>query len=318
MAATFVGPGDEGGRTPEADFVPSATSAENPLASSLGTVQLAGRQEAALAGGLVRYEPKKSRWRRAAHAAAGPLAVLAVVIGIWYFVSYLLLAPQRRFLLPPLHQVISTAFLNGSNLSVLLGGLGVTTEVAMVGLAVAIALGVLFAVAMSEAKWVERGLYPYLVVLQTIPILALVPLIGFWLGYGFSARVVVCILISLFPIIANTLFGLQSYTESYRELFDLHGASRFTKLLKLKLPMALPAMFAGFRISAGLSVIGEIVGGYFFQRGAADIGALLDEYTYTINGPMLFGSIILASALGVAVFWVFGGVSAVVVGRWKE
>lgn len=244
--------------------------------------------------------------------------MLGVVIGIWYLVSYVVLAPERRFLLPPPQAVVGTAFLQSANLMTLLKALAMTTEVAMVGLAIAIALGVTIAIIMSEAKALERGFYPYLVVLQTIPILALVPLIGFWLGFGFSARVVVCVLIALFPIIANTLFGLQSYSESHRELFDLHRASRLTKLLKLKLPMALPAMFAGFRISAGLSVIGEIVGGYFFQRGSTDIGALLDEFTATINGPMLFGGIIFASALGVAVFWAFGGISALVVGRWKE
>jgi NitT/TauT family transport system permease protein len=315
MAATSPQPGAQG------DVSTDLVAVEDPLMTSL---------EAAKPARLVETEPtaaapqrlpqrlQKGRWARAARALPGPLAVLGFVIGIWYFVSYVVLAPGRRFLLPPPHAVVNTAFLNGANLSVLLDALGVTTEVAMVGLAIAIALGVFFAILMSEAKSLERGLYPYLVVLQTIPILALVPLIGFWLGFGFSARVVVCVLISLFPIIANTLFGLQSYSASYRELFDLHRASRWTKLLKLKLPMALPAMFAGFRISAGLSVIGEIVGGYFFQRGAPDIGALLDEFTANINGPMLFGAIILASALGVAVFWVFGGISALVVGRWKE
>ncbi len=257
-------------------------------------------------------------WRRGIGIFLGPLVLLGVFVGIWYLVTYVVLSPERRFLLPPPQTVVNVAFLQHDNLTQLLSALGTTAEVAMVGLAIAIGIGVSFAVLMSEWKTFERGFYPYLVVLQTIPVLALVPLIGFWLGFGFSARVVVCILISLFPIIANTLFGLQSYPESYRELFDLQRAGRITKLLKLKLPMALPAMFAGFRISAGLAVIGEIVGGYFFQRGSSDIGALLDEFTATINGPMLFGGIFLAAALGVVVFWMFGGLSAIVVGRWKE
>lgn len=257
-------------------------------------------------------------WLRAARVAVGPVVLLGVFVGIWYLVTYVVLSPERRFLLPPPQTVISVAFLQHANLMVLLDALGTTALVAALGLAIAIGIGVSFAIVMSEWKTLERGFYPYLVVLQTIPILALVPLIGFWLGFGFTARVVVCVLISLFPIIANTLFGLQSYPESYRELFDLHRSSRLTKLVKLKLPMALPAMFAGFRISAGLSVIGEIVGGYFFQRGSSDIGALLDEFTATINGPMLFGGIFLAAALGVVAFWMFGGLSALVVGRWKE
>jgi NitT/TauT family transport system permease protein len=260
----------------------------------------------------------KSRWRRAGKASIGPLIILAAIIGVWYLVSYVVLSPSRRFLLPPPHQVIQQAFLTSANLSVLMNAMAVTTEVAMTGLALAIAIGMAIAIAMSEAKSIERGLYPYIVVLQTIPILALVPLVGFWLGFGFSARVVVCVLISLFPIIANTLFGLQSYSSTYQELFELHRASRLTRLVKLKLPMALPSILNGFRISAGLSVIGEIVGGYFFQQGTPDIGVLLDQFTSQLNGQMLFGAILLASTLGVVVFWVFGGISALVVGRWKE
>lgn len=287
-------------------------------ASALEGTSNGAEVEVAVSSPVALARQSKSRWRRVAAASVGPLVVLAAIIGIWYFVAYVILDPSRQFLLPPPQTVINTAFFQHANLMVLLSGLGVTTEVAMVGLAIAIALGVTIAILMSEAKTIERGFYPYLVVLQTIPILALVPLIGFWLGFGFSARVVVCVLISLFPIIANTLFGLQSYSSTYEELFALHRAGRWTRLIKLKIPMALPATFAGFRISAGLSVIGEIVGGYFFQRGSPDLGALLDEFTARLNGPMLFGGIILAAALGVAVFWVFGGISSLIVGRWKE
>ncbi len=288
------------------------STAESPTDALERAADLAASGPEALA------RQSKSRWRRVAGAAVGPLVVLAVLIGVWYFIAYVILDPSRQFLLPPPQTVINTAFFQRTNLMVLLSGLGVTAEVAMVGLAIAIVIGVTVAILMSEAKTIERGFYPYLVVLQTIPILALVPLIGFWLGFGFSARVVVCVLISLFPIIANTLFGLQSYSSTYQELFKLHRASRWTRLVKLKIPMALPATFAGFRISAGLSVIGEIVGGYFFQRGSPDIGALLDEFTARLNGPMLFGGIILAAMLGVVVFWVFGGISSLIVGRWKE
>lgn len=261
---------------------------------------------------------RPSRLGRVLRSSVGPLVVLAIVIGVWYFVSYVALAPSRRFLLPPLQTTVDTAFLQGASLTQLLSALGVTAEVAMTGLAIAMVLGVLIAIAMSELKSLERGLYPYLVLLQTMPILAVVPLIGFWLGYGFMARTVVCVLIAIFPIIANTLFGLQSPSTSYVELFNLYHATRFTRLRKLKLPMALPAMFAGFRISAGLAVIGEIVGGYFFEQGAQDLGSELSDFIDRLDTPMLFGAIICSAALGVAVFWLFGALSTIVVGRWKE
>lgn len=303
---------DEDGRSGGVTLARDAAPALSPR--ECGASSDTGGEVAAVP--VVPHSPQ--RWRRVSGMVAGPLAVLGVIIGIWYIIAYFVLDPSRQFLLPPPQTVVNTAFLQHDNLMVLLSGLGITAEVAMAGLAIAIVVGVSVAILMSEAKLIERGFYPYLVVLQTIPILALVPLIGFWIGFGFSARIVVCVLISIFPIIANTLFGLQSYSPTYKELFDLHRAGRLTRLLKLKLPMAMPATFAGFRISAGLSVIGEIVGGYFFQRGSPDLGALLDEFTARLNGPMLFGGIILAAMLGVAVFWVFGGISALVIGRWKE
>jgi NitT/TauT family transport system permease protein len=262
--------------------------------------------------------PGKPWWRKVVAMVVGPTVVFAILIGIWCFITYVVLDPARRFLMPAPQTVIHVAFMERANLILLLKGLAVTTQAAMVGLAISIAFGVTVAIIMSEAKVLERGLFPYLVVLQTIPILALVPLIGFWIGFGFTARVTVCVLISVFPIMANTLFGLQSYASTYNELFELHQVGRWKKLIKLKLPMALPAMFTGFRIAAGLSVIGEIVGGFFFQRGQLDLGALLDEFTARLNGPMLFGTVILASALGVAIFGLFSGISAVFVGRWKE
>src|SRR5262249_59129984 len=135
-----------------------------------------------------------------------------------------------------------------------------TTRVAAVGLAIAAALGIGLAVVMTRARWVERSLYPYAVVLQTVPILAMVPLIGFWFGFGFGSRVLVCVLIALFPIIANTLFGLRSVQRGFRDLFALHRAGRLSRLVRLELPAALPAILTGLRISARLSVTGAIVG----------------------------------------------------------
>lgn len=291
-SAAFTSPGDESAPLAEG----SALVAMEPL----------------------RLPPPPSASRRILLKVLGPALVLGLVVGIWYFVTYIVLSPSRRFLLPPVHTVISVSFMDSANLGQLMSGLGMTVKVALIGLLIAILIGVFIAIVMSEAQILETGLYPYLVILQTIPILALVPLIGFWLGFGFTSRVVICVLIALFPIIANTLFGLQSSTQPLRELFQLHKAGRLTTLWKLKIPLALPAVFAGFRISAGLSVIGEIVGGFYFQRGTPDLGVLLQEYMARLNGPMLFGAIILSSLLGVIVFTIFGAVGKMVVGRWKE
>ncbi|EOM74765.1 ABC transporter permease [Rhodococcus rhodnii] len=255
--------------------------------------------------------------RRSWLPIVGPLAVLALIIALWYAITYLVLDPSRRFLMPPPHEVI-TQGLFGSNAPEMLEALGRTTSVALTGLAIAFVVGVAWAVLMSQAQWAETSLFPYAVILQCIPILALVPLIGFWFGFGFSARVLVCVLIALFPIVSNTLFGLKSVDRGHRELFALHKTRRITRLIKLEFPAALPAMFAGLRISAGLAVVGAIVGDFFFKQGAPGIGILIDNYRSRLQSDELFAAILLASALGVLVFAFFGWLSNRVVGKWHN
>ena len=247
-----------------------------------------------------------------------PAAVLVAVVGLWYAVSYLLLDPQRRFLVPPPHEVIRVSFFDPFNLKELLGALWLSTRIAFIGLAIAIVIGMAMAMAMSRAKWVERSLYPYAVLTQTIPILAMVPLFGFWFGFGNFSRVLVVVLFCIFPVVANTLFGLQSVQQEHHDLFTLHGASRLTRLWKLQLPAALPSIFTGLRIAAGLAVIGAIVGDTFFKQGEPGIGILIDRYQSRLQSEQMVGAIILSSLLGIVVFWLFGFVARRAVGGWHE
>lgn len=246
---------------------------------------------------------------------APPLTVAGLIIGLWYFVSYVFLDPSRSYLLPPPHEVIA-AYWDPAFGPDMFEALWNTAIVALTGLAIAIILGVSWAITMNQAAWVERSLYPYAVILQTIPILALVPLIGFWFGFDFTARVIVTILIALFPMVSNTLFGLKSVEQGHRELFILQRASQWTILRKLQFPAALPAIFTGMRISAGLAVVGAIVGDFFFQRGTRGIGGLISLYQARLNAEPLFASILLASVFGVIVFWFFGWLATRMIGRW--
>jgi NitT/TauT family transport system permease protein len=258
-----------------------------------------------------------SRGRAMAQVIA-PLVVFALVIGVWLFISYVLLEPRRRFLMPPPQDVVRIGFFDGRNLAEILGALWSTTQVAIVGLAVSIAIGTVIPVAMIQARWIEWSLYPWAVVLQTIPILAIVPLIGFWFQFGFSSRVLVCVLISLFPIVTNTLFGLKSTDQAQHDLFTLQHANRSQRLLKLQLPGALPAIMSGWRIAAGLSVVGAIVGDFFFRQGEPGIGRLIDDYRARLQSEQLFASVALSSLLGLVVFWGFGLLGQLLVGSWHE
>jgi NitT/TauT family transport system permease protein len=258
----------------------------------------------------------RSRLGTAAAKAASIVGALAGLALLWYAVTYLVLSPRQRFLLPPPHEAFGGALGDPRVMGPMLDALARTAAVAVIGLLVAVVVGITYAVVMSQSVWAERILYPYAVILQTIPILALVPLIGIWLGYSFPARVVVCVIVALFPMIANTLFGLQSASAAAHDLFTLNKATRWQRLLKLQFPAAVPSIFTGLRNAAGLSVIGAIVGDFFFQQGAPGIGGLLRVYTQRLQMEALLTSVTLTALFGVLVFSVFAVLDRAVVGRW--
>lgn len=244
-----------------------------------------------------------------------PILVFAAVIGLWYLGNASL--GQKSLFLPRPDQIVDV-FLRADTRGDILSALWVTTQTTIVGLILAALIGIVWAVLMVQAKWIERSTYPYAVLLQSIPILAITPLITVAVDDAFWARAVVCVLIALFPMVSNTFFGLQSVDKSMRELFKLQGASRWIVLSKLQLPAASPAIFAGLRISAGLSVVGAIVGDFFFQQGVLGIGALIRKYQSRLQTPEEFAAIIVASLLGVVVFLIFGLVARLAVGKWYE
>jgi NitT/TauT family transport system permease protein len=261
--------------------------------------------------------PRKNR-PRILPLVLPPLVTLAFVIGVWFFVSYVLLKPSRRFLLPPPQQVIQGGFLIWKNFHQILSALALTARAAGIGFGIATVIGMSLAVVMSQAKAIERSLYPYAVILQTVPILAIVPVIGFAFGFNFRSRVLVCILIALFPITTNTLFGLVSVDHGQHDLFTLHGAGRWRRLWKLQFPAALPNIFTGLRISAGLAVIGAVVGDFFFVQGPPGIGVLINLYSSRLESDQLYAAVIMSSLLGVLVFVLVGFIAQRVIGGWHE
>ena len=256
--------------------------------------------------------PRRSSWL----ATVLPRSCSAPSSSGVVLISYVVLAPRRRFLLRPPHEVLETGFLDQDNLAEILDGLTGARGRA-IGLTISIVLGVAIVILMSQTIIIERATFPFLVMLQAIPILAIVPLIVFCFGTGEGSRVIVCVIISLFPIIVNTLFGLQSADRAMHDLFTLQHASRTTRMRKLMLPAALPAMFAGLRIAAGLSVIGAIVGPLLRpgQAGARPAAQALRQSARR-RATSRHGDRVLA--LGVAVFLFFGWVQKRAIGRWYE
>lgn len=256
--------------------------------------------------------------RRIQAAVLYPLLSLAVGLAVWSVVSYLVLEPRRRFMLPPPMDVVRNSLLDWTHLQPMLSALSVTAQVTVVGFLVAVVVGVGTGVLMCQARWLEKVIYPYAVVIQVIPILAIVPLIGLWLGYGMAARTLVCVLIAVFPIITNTHFGIRSVDRGMHELFTISRASRWDRLVKLELRAALPAILTGVRTAAGLVVVGAIIGDMFFAKGQPGIGTLLDVYRGRLQSDDLIAAIVLASLFGVLVFAAMGVVTRLAVGRWHE
>ncbi len=251
-----------------------------------------------------------------------PIVTFGFVLSIWYFISYVVMNANRRSVaLPAPHDVLSQGFFTWAHnrgIQPIFRAMLVTGRVAIIGLLIATILGLLIAIVMNFAKPLEWSLYPYAVIVQTLPILALVPIIKIWFGANLTSRTVACVLVAIFPIITNALFGLQSTDRSLHELFSLHKASKFTRLRKLEFPSALPAIFTGLRIAAGGSVIGAIVGDFFFRQGAIGIGRLIDNYQKEGRTTELFAAAIVSSLFGVAIFIGFGFLSKVAIRQWHD
>jgi NitT/TauT family transport system permease protein len=266
--------------------------------------------------------PVRGKKRRRAVDILPAFGVFIVFLGLWYAYHYSL-PSYKQWVVPLPHDVLLHGFTekdNPENPVSLLQGVLITGRVALQGLAIAVVLGMFIAVLMSQARWIENAMYPYAVAIQAIPILAIVPVLRTLFGQGLMARTVVCVMISIFPIIINTLFGLKAAEPLQHDLFTLHGASRSTRLWRLQFPGALPAIFEGFRIAAGLSVVGAIVGEFFF-RGTVrprGLGILIDLYTSRLWGEQTYAAIIVAAGLSLAFFWGFGLLRKAVVGRWYQ
>jgi len=266
--------------------------------------------------------PRDVKDRNLVSDFAGPVVVFILFIATWYLLSTTLLPPQKRFLLPTPHRVVNEGFLTWSvgeqrGLKPILISLWDSVKIAVIGLFITIIIGTALATLMATRRWMERATWPYLVALQSAPILAMTPLIRALIDGIQLQRILVVVLIAFFPIVNNTLFGLLSVDTSQHELFSLHGASKFTRLRKLQFPAAMPNIFVGLRISAGLSVIGAVVGDFYFrQGGVVGIGAQIDVYRNRLWGAELITSIIMASVLGLVVFLAFGLLSRRAIGKW--
>ncbi|NEP15347.1 MAG: ABC transporter permease [Leptolyngbya sp. SIO4C1] len=197
----------------------------------------------------------------------------------------------------------------------------VTIQITLVAFLAAVVSGLLIAIVFTQSKWIERSFFPYAVILQTTPIVAIAPLIIIWLKNNTFLALVVCAwIVAFFPIVSNTTLGLNSADHSLRNLFELYGASRWQTLLYLRLPAALPYFLGGLRISGGLALIGAVVAEFVAGTGGARSGIAYQILmsSYNLQIPRMFAALLMTTVLGVSIFVGLTLLSDRLLNQWHE
>jgi len=243
-----------------------------------------------------------------------PIVVLAAGIAAWELVVRLNDIPP--YVLPGPGAVFKTLIADWPVLSQSLATTLLTTLEGFVAAAVG---GVVLALLFNQSKWLEYSLFPYAVILQVTPVIAIAPLLLIYLPQ--QTAVIVCAwIVGFFPVLSNTTLGLNSVDRNLAGLFQLYGASRLQTLAWLKLPSALPFILGGLRIAGGLSLIGAVVAE--IAAGSAGAGSGLAyriaESGYRLNIPRMFAALLLLSAAGIVIYGLLALTSHLVLRRWHE
>ncbi len=243
-----------------------------------------------------------------------PLLVFVGVVLLWQLACVALALPT--YLVPAPTQVAAAARANGPALAT---ATGLTAIAALLALAISLALGTAIAVVFSQSRLLARSLYPYAIFLQTVPIVAVAPLIVIWFGTGLASVVLVAVIISLFPVITNGTTGLTRVDPQYLELFAMRDATRWQVLRKLRLPGAVPYLVTGAKISSGLAVIGAIVGEFFAGFGAEryGLGYFIIQTSGQLKTAELFAAILACTGLGLLLFATVSLLGELVLRRWR-
>jgi NitT/TauT family transport system permease protein len=204
--------------------------------------------------------------------------------------------------------------------ALLLSSLGVTLGIALTALAISVVLGTLVALVFVQSRWIEMSFFPYAVLLQVTPIVAIAPLIIIWVKDTRVALVVCAVVVAIFPIISNTTLGLRSVDPGLLNLFRMCRATRWQVLWRLRVPGALPYFFGGLRISSGLALIGAVVAEFVAGTGGQGAGLAYQILLAGIqlNIPRLFAALVLITASGVALFALTLWASRAALSRWHE
>ncbi|MER8399753.1 ABC transporter permease [Mesorhizobium sp. M1348] len=244
-----------------------------------------------------------------------PLAIMILAIWLWDRVCVWNDIP--KYILPRPGVVLQTL---RDDAWLLFSSLLVTLRITFLSLLLAVVGGVGLAVLFAQSKWVEMSFFPFAIVLQVTPIVAIFPLINIYVDNQTTKLLLCAWIVAFFPILSNTTLGLNSVDRNLRDMFKLNGATRWQQLRYLRLPAAMPYFLGGLKIAGGLSLIGAVVAE--FVAGAtgqsSGLASRIIEAGYRLNAPRLFAALILISLTGILIFLVLSLISHLILRRWHE
>jgi NitT/TauT family transport system permease protein len=251
------------------------------------------------------------RWLR----LLAPTAIGALFLAAWEGVVRGMGVPV--YILPPPSAIALSLWTDGPSL---FASLVITLRITLAALAAAAILGGLIALLFSLSRILEISLFPYAVILQVTPIVAIAPLIIIWVRQPFLALLTCAWIVAFFPIVSNTTVGLNSADRNLLALFRLYGASPAQTLWYLRVPTALPYFLAGLRISGGLALIGAVVAEFVAGTGGAETGLAFRilEAGYRLAIPRLFAALFLLSVSGIVIYLVLDFISGRLLRNWHE
>ena len=250
-------------------------------------------------------------WQR----VLAPLAIGAVVLGLWEAAVWWFEVPA--YILPGPWRIVRALIDDWGTLS---PSLWITLEITGLALLAAVVVGGALAILFTQSKWLEFSLLPYAIVLQVTPIVAIAPLIIIWVNNTLLSLLICAWIVAFFPILSNTILGLNSADHNLLSLFQLYGAGRWQTLRYLRLPAALPYFLGGLRISGGLALICAVVAEFVAGTGgtASGLAFRILEAGYQLKIPRMFAALALVSLSGIAIFLVLSLVSHLLLRRWHE
>ncbi len=265
-----------------------------------------------------------SRTARAASASSSqwirgilpPVVSFVLFIAVWQ--GAIIVADLKPFVLPSPLGVVGAMLEHSDSL---MGSALFTFQASFVAFLVVMVLGTAISFVLASSKFIERAFYPYAVMLQSTPVIAIAPIIIIWFGFGFPSIVTISVIIAIFAVVANTTQGLISVENNLQNLFKLYGATKPQTLFKLRLPYALPYMVTGWRIAAAQVVIGVIVGEYMAGAGSTGMGGLgliIAETSARLQTAYLFAAALTAALLGIAFFLLVNLAGHLLLKNWHE